>query len=106
VKYLFIEYQFISKIIAYVRNEGTNLNTFAFTFTCFVSYALLQLVAPFSGHVMSKACQYAINDTKIGVGMKETNNRCPKWLGKNHYISTKKLGKGRQEWESMCKETG
>jgi hypothetical protein len=71
VKYLFIEYQFISKIIAYVRDEGTNLNIFAFTFTCVVFYALLQLVAPFSGHVMFKVCQYATNDTKIGVGMKE-----------------------------------
>jgi hypothetical protein len=73
VKYLFIEYQFISKIIAYVRDEGTNLNTFAFTFTRVVFYALLQLVAPFIGHVMFKACPYATNDNEIGVGMKETN---------------------------------
>jgi hypothetical protein len=47
------------------------LNTFSFTFTRVVFYALLQLVAPFNGHVMFKTCQYATNDTKIGVGMKE-----------------------------------
>jgi hypothetical protein len=42
-----------------------------------MSCAPLQLATPFNGtcfgYVMSKACQYAINDIKIGVGMKEMN---------------------------------
>jgi hypothetical protein len=77
-----------------------------FTSTHVVLYVLLQLVAPFSGHVMSKVCQYATNDTKISVGTKETSiikaqsglQKIITWI--------KKSGKGRQEWESMCKETG
>jgi hypothetical protein len=75
VKYFLVKYQFTSKIIVYVNDGGTNLNTLAFTLTSVVSCAPLQLATPFNGtyfgHVMSKACQYAIDDIKIGVGMKE-----------------------------------
>jgi len=74
MKYLLVEYQVTSKIITYVKDENTNLNTFVFAFTSVVFCASLQLVAPFNGtrfgHVMFKACQYATNDTKIRVGMK------------------------------------
>ncbi len=64
VKSLLVGYQFINKIIVYFKDKGTNLNTLAFAFTDVVSCAPLQFDAPFSctcfGHVMSKACQYAI----------------------------------------------
>jgi hypothetical protein len=60
-----------------VKDEATNLNTLASTVTNIVSCAPLQLVAPFNGtyfgYIMFEACQYAINDTKIGIGMKEVN---------------------------------
>ncbi len=59
-----VGYQFVSKIIVYFKDKGTNLNTLAFALTNVVSCAPLQFDAPFSctcfGHVMSKACQYAI----------------------------------------------
>jgi hypothetical protein len=104
-----MKYQLTSKIITYVKDESTNLNTFAFAFTSVVFCAPLQLVAPFTGtcfgHDMSKACQYATNDTKIGVGMKEMCSKSSKCLVENHYMD-KELGKGRQEWESTCKEIG
>jgi hypothetical protein len=54
---------------------------------------------------MSKACQYATNDINIGVGMKEMCSKVQSALQKT-ITWTKKLGKGRQEWESTCKETG
>ncbi len=89
MKYLLVEYQLTNKIIIYVKDESTNLNTFAFAFANVVFCAPLQLVSPFSGtrfgHVMFKACQYAINDTKIGVGMKEVCSKSSKCLAKNHY---------------------
>jgi hypothetical protein len=35
---------------------------------------LLQLFVGFCfGHVMSKACHYAMNEAKVGAGMKEVN---------------------------------
>jgi hypothetical protein len=75
VKSLLVEYQFTSTIIAYAKDKGTNLNTFVLALTSVVFCAPLQLATPFSGtcfgHVVFKECQYATNDVKIGVGMKE-----------------------------------
>ncbi len=74
VKSLLVENQLTSKIIVYVKDERINLNTLVSTFISIISCAPLQLATPFNGtcfgYVMSKACQYAINDIKIGVGMK------------------------------------
>ncbi len=59
----------------YVKDEGANLNSIITTLTFVVSCEPLQLFQPFIsfcfGHVMSKACQYAMNEAKVGVGMKE-----------------------------------
>jgi len=100
MKYLLTKYQLTSKIITYVKDENTNLNTFFFVFTSVIFCAPLQLVAPFNGthfgHVMFKACQYATNDTKIKAGMKEVCSKSSKCLVENHYMD-QKLGKGRQE---------
>jgi hypothetical protein len=85
-----VEYQLTSKIIVYVKDKGTNLSTFVFAFTSVISCAPLQLATPFSGtcfgHVVFKECQYATNDIKIGVGMKEVCNKSSKCLAKNHYM--------------------
>ncbi len=82
------------------------MNTFVFTFTNVVSYALLQLVAPFNGHVMSTTGRYAINDIKIGVKMKEKNVIKAQSDLQKTITWTNKSGNSRQEWESMCKEIG
>jgi len=59
VKSLFVTYEITNKVIIYVKDEGTNLNNFAYALTNVVSCELLQLPSPFSGtffgHVMSKA---------------------------------------------------
>jgi hypothetical protein len=77
VKFFLATYQLTNKVIAYVKEENTNLNMLAFALTSVVSCELLQLPSPFSGtcfgHVISNACQHAINDIKLGVGMKEVN---------------------------------
>ncbi len=96
VKSLLVEYQLTSKIIVYVKDERTNLNTLVSTFTSIISCASLQLVTTFNGtcfgYVMSKACQYAINDTKIGVGMKEVN------VAKAQNALQKKPLHGQRNW--------
>jgi hypothetical protein len=97
LKSLLVENQLTSKII-YVKDERTNLNTLVSTFTSIISCAPLQLATPFNGtcfdYVMSKACQYAINDIKIGVGMKEVNlPKVRNALQKNHDMD-KKIGEG------------
>jgi hypothetical protein len=53
---------------------------------------------------MFKARQHAINDTKLGVGMKEMNVTEDQSALLKTITWTKKLGKGRQEWELACKK--
>jgi hypothetical protein len=56
-------------------HEKFNLNFFTTAFIFIVPCEPLQLPQPFVsfffGYVMSKACQYAMNEIKVGVGMKE-----------------------------------
>jgi len=110
VKSLLAMYQLTNKVIAYVKNENTNLNILAFALTNVISCELLQLPSPFNGicfgHVMSKACQHAINDTKLGVGMKEVSMVDIQNALQKTIIWMKKSSKGRQEWELACKEVG
>ncbi len=77
MKVLLVEFNLTSKVIAYVKDEGANLNSFTTTLTSIMSCEPLQLLQPFVGfcfgHVMSKACQYAMNEAKVGAGMKEVN---------------------------------
>jgi hypothetical protein len=61
------------KIFAYVKTEGSNLTIMTIASISIVSYKVLGLTTPFTrscwGHAMSKCCQYAIDDTKVCVGL-------------------------------------
>ena len=75
-----------------------------------VSCEALQVVVAFEGtsfgHAMSKACQYATTNDKVGCGMKDVSikhaqaaiHKCITW--------PKKSGKGRQEWNRACLDSG
>jgi hypothetical protein len=56
---------------------------------------------------MLKACQYVINETKVGVGMKKVClfKMC-KLSFKKQSFGLKKPKKGKQEWEKTCHEIG
>lgn len=58
LKDLLAWYNLLDKVIAYVKNEGANLNTFTTTLTNIVSYVSLLLPQPYViscyGHAMSK----------------------------------------------------
>ncbi len=57
-----------AKIIAYVKDEGSNLWIMTIALISIVFNEVLRLVKPFiencRGHAMSKCCQYITNDTK------------------------------------------
>jgi hypothetical protein len=110
VKSLLATYQLTNKVITYVKEENTNLNMLAFALTSVVSCELLQLPSPFSGtcfgYAISNACQHAINDIKLVVGMKEVNVAKAQNALQKTITWTKKLSKGRQEGELACKEVG
>jgi hypothetical protein len=57
------------KLLVYVKDEGSNLNTISATLQLIVSYDVLGLKESFKGtcfgHVFSKACQYATTYEKV-----------------------------------------
>jgi hypothetical protein len=76
MKVLLVEFNLTSKVMmAYVKDERTNINSLTDAFIYIVSCEPLQLLQLFVGfcfgHVMSKACQYAMNEAKVGACMKE-----------------------------------
>jgi hypothetical protein len=60
LEYLFYSFSFRKKIIAFVKNEGTNLNVMISTLMFVVSYDIMGLEESFNGScfgcVFSKAC--------------------------------------------------
>jgi hypothetical protein len=109
VKVLLAEFNLTNKIIAYVKDEGSTLNSLKTTFTFVVSCEPLQLAQPFAsvyfGHVTSKVCQYATNEAKVGVGMKEVSlKNAQVALQKTIITWTKKFSKARLEWEKAYHE--
>jgi hypothetical protein len=67
------EIQLTKKVIAYVKDKGFNMNTFATTLSFVVLHVPLQLVGWSSTHVMNMFCKYATNDTKIFIVMGEVS---------------------------------
>jgi hypothetical protein len=60
-------------ILAYFKDEGSNLSIMTSTLASVVSCEILGLLAPFVGsywgHAMSKCSQYSIDDSKVCVGL-------------------------------------
>ncbi len=63
------EFGFTSKVLCYVKDEGTNLVSMTTTIEFVISCGALSLLVLFHGacfgHIMSKASQHATNDDKI-----------------------------------------
>ncbi len=110
VKVLLAEFNLTNKVIMYVKDERTNLNSVTITFIYVISCEPLQLFQPFAGfyfgHVVPKACQYAMNEINVGVGMKEVNLKDAQAAFQKTITQTKKSGKGTLEWEKACHEGG
>jgi hypothetical protein len=69
LKVMLENFGFASKLLCYVKDEGTNLTTMTITLKSVISCKALNLLAPLNGacfgHVMSKTTQYVINDDKV-----------------------------------------
>jgi hypothetical protein len=97
-----------NKIITYVKDEGSNLNTLTTTLKSVVKCETLGLEESFQGtcfgHVFSKVCQYATTDDKVCknlkyVFIKSTRANLQKWI-----TWPKKFRKSHQEWNKACIE--
>jgi hypothetical protein len=69
---LFDSFGLFNKIVAYVKNKGSNLVTLTTTLKNIVFLFIASIPCPFVGshfgHAMSKACQNANNDAKAWHG--------------------------------------
>jgi hypothetical protein len=71
---LFDQYGLRNKTIAYVKNEGSNLNTMIIVLKCVVKCEVFGLGESFQGtcfgHVFSMTCQYATTNEKVCKNLK------------------------------------
>jgi hypothetical protein len=77
VKPLLEQFKLQNKVIAYVKDEGSNLKTLEKALTDSISCTAIGLKQPYSGvcfgHMMSKACHYATTEDKDCLKMKEVS---------------------------------
>ncbi len=91
------------KKIAYVKDEGSNLNTITTVLKSIVSCDMLGLEESFQGtcfgHAFSKVCQYVIIEEIFCKDLPYVSIKFAQ--GDLHKCITwpKKIGKGRQKWE-------
>jgi hypothetical protein len=68
------KYDLRKKNIAYIKNEGSNLNTMVVALKYVINCDILCLVESFwdscFGHAFSKACQYVLANEKVCKGLK------------------------------------
>ncbi len=104
------KFSLITKILAYVKDKGSNLQACANAPTSIVSCDFLALLKSFDGshlgHALSKVCQYVIIDEKVVVDLSFASIKVVQSTILKHIIWTKKSNKGKQSWEKACIEFG
>jgi hypothetical protein len=103
---LFEEYKLTNKIIYYVEDESTNMSIMTNLLKQIVSYEKLKILAPFKnvcfGHALSKACQYAIFDENVSLGLQPMDLKSVYFLIKTCITWSKKFGYRRVKWTKAC----
>jgi len=100
VKILLNSFGLFTKVIAYVKDERSNLNTLTSTLTFVFSYYSFQLACPFVDscfdHAMSKVAQYANDDINVCVGFSKVSLKKVQSSLYKTITWTKNFGKGGQ----------
>jgi hypothetical protein len=89
----------IHRVLAFVKNEGSNLGSMATTLWSIIDCEPLKMLwvyaGTYFGHVMFKACQYATNDDKVFTWMTLVNVKDFQVGLQKTITYTKNSGKGR-----------
>jgi hypothetical protein len=90
-----------NKIVTYVKDEGSNVNTLTSVLKYIIKYGTSGLKESFQGtyfgHVFSKACQYATTDNKVCRNLKFVSIKSTQVNFQKSITWLKKLGKGHQK---------
>ena len=110
VKSLLEQFKLQTKVIVYVKNEGSNLKTLEKTLSANISCDVLGLHDPYVsvcfGYVMNKAVQYATIEDKVCMKMNEVNLKDAQAVLQKTITWTKKSTKRKHEWNVVCIEAG
>jgi len=94
------------KIIAFVKDEGANLNVMTLALRFIMSYDILGLEESFNGscfgRVFFKACQYGATKKKVCKDMRFMSIKNVQYDIQKCITWSKKFGKGRLEWNKAC----
>jgi hypothetical protein len=97
-----------NKIITYVKDQGSNLNTLSNAFKSVVKCEILGLEENFQGtcfgHVFSKACQYASIDDKVCKDLKYVSIKFSQTYLQKCITWPNFFGKGNRQWNKVCIE--
>jgi hypothetical protein len=76
-KSLLSKFGLMHHVITFMKDEGSNLSTMATTLCFIIICQPLKFnhvyEGTYFGHVMSKVCQYAINNDKVSKGLMQVN---------------------------------
>jgi hypothetical protein len=91
---------------AFVKDEGSNLQTCANALTFIVSCNNLGLLEPFHatcfGHALSKVCQYVTLDEKMFTGPRLVSIQATQSSMQKCITWPKKSNKRMQAWDKTC----
>ncbi len=93
----------LHQVIAFVKDEDTNLVIMATTLHSIIDYEPMKILKVYEGtcfgHVMSNACEYVTNDDKVFVGLEHVNVKDAQASLLKAITLIKKFGRGREECE-------
>jgi len=93
------KYDLTKKIMAYVKNEGSNLNTMTTTVKYIISCDVLGLIESshnsYFGHAFFKACQHASTDENVYKGLKYVFVKIAQYDQHKCITWPKNIGKGK-----------
>ncbi|KAG0584835.1 hypothetical protein M758_3G242300 [Ceratodon purpureus] len=96
-----------SRIIAYVKDEGSSLDIVTTALASVVSCEVLDsepFIGTCFGHALTKCCQHATDDSKVCAGLKAVNLKDAQASLQKFITSIQHSRKGRQEWAKACAE--
>jgi hypothetical protein len=108
VEELLAKYNLQGRCIAYVKDEGGNLQTMTAALKSSVDSRAIYdcLTEPFDGdcwaHANSKACSFALKDEHVANDLKKVSVANTRKVMQATVTWTKKSGKGKIQWEQSC----